>query len=228
MLQDTARRALDLLPAGLTYADVRVVHRRHEMVHVQDDDVDEVLHEESTGLGLRVLIDGQWGFAATARLDPTGVESAVHRAFDQARAAALFSRRADAIRLAPTTPVQTTWSTPLREDPFAVSVAEKADLLLRAAAEMRRAQGLKAGPRLRAAEASKDFFQDHKVFASTEGALIEQRITESGAGLLATAADGHDVQRRSYPQSVPRAIRGQRGDFATAGYEHVRSLRLVE
>jgi TldD protein len=86
---------------------------------------------------------------------------------------------------------------------------------------------LGAGPALQRAEASMDFFRDDKVFGNTEGALIEQTITESGAGLLATASDGDDVQRRSYPQSVPRAIRGQRGDFATAGYEHVLSLGLV-
>jgi TldD protein len=77
------------------------------------------------------------------------------------------------------------------------------------------------------ADASMDFFRDDKVFASTEGACIEQTIVESGAGLMATASDGSDVQRRSYPQGVPRAIRGQRGDFATAGYEHIESLDLA-
>jgi TldD protein len=66
------------------------------------------------------------------------------------------------------------------------------------------------------------------VFASSEGALVEQVLTETGAGLLATAASEDELQRRSYPQSVPRSIKGQRGDFATAGWEHVESLRLVE
>jgi TldD protein len=73
-----------------------------------------------------------------------------------------------------------------------------------------------------------DFFQETKLFASSEGARVQQVLTESGAGLLATASDGADVQRRSYPQSVPRAIKGQRGDFRAAGYEHVAGLRLAE
>src|ERR1700687_2292191 len=72
-----------------------------------------------------------------------------------------------------------------------------------------------------------DFCKDEKVFASTDGACIEQTIVESGAGLMATASDGADVQRRSYPQGVPRAIRGQRGDFATAGYEHAERRGLL-
>lgn len=45
---------------------------------------------------------------------------------------------------------------------------------------------------------------------------------------MATAVNEDDAQRRSFPQSVPRAIRGQRGDFATAGWEHVLRLGLVE
>src|SRR5262249_3018839 len=53
-------------------------------------------------------------------------------------------------------------------------------------------------------------------------------ITESGGGLLVMAADDHDIQRRSYPQGVPRTIRGQRGQFATAGYEAIPALRLTE
>jgi TldD protein len=57
---------------------------------------------------------------------------------------------------------------------------------------------------------------------------MEQVITESGGGIMATAADEGDVQRRSFPQSVARAIRGQRGDFTTAGYEHVAGLHLED
>jgi TldD protein len=114
------------------------------------------------------------------------------------------------------------YSTPLRRDPFSVSVAEKVDLLLKAAHAMRSAGGASL-----VAEASMDFFRDEKVFVNTEGSRVEQSITESGAGLMATASDGSDVQRRSYPQGVPRAIRGQRGDFATAGYEHIEQMDLV-
>ena len=80
---------------------------------------------------------------------------------------------------------------------------------------------------LRGAEASYDCFR-RQAAATSEGSVVEQVLTETGAGLLATAASPDDVQRRSYPQSVPRAIKGQRGDFATAGWEHVESLRLVE
>lgn len=217
-------RVLGLVPGAAAYADVRVVHRRHEGLHVQDDALGQALTEESLGMGVRVLLDGQWGFAATAYLDGPGLENAVARAVEQARAARGLG---PAVRLAPARAIVDTYATPLVRDPFQVPLAEKVGLLLAAVRALRPDGQRNNGLRL-TREASSDIFQDHKLFASTEGALIEQTITETGAGLLATASDGADVQRRSYPQSVPRSIRGQRGDFATAGWEHVQRMRLVD
>ena len=216
-----AERALGLVPSSVEYADVRVVSRRHEGVHVENDTVTQVVLAESTGVGVRVLLGGQWGFAASSRLDHASCERAVRRAVEQANAAAGSGLP---VRLAPVPVVREVYTTPIARDPFDVPIGEKVALLLAAADTMCRA----GGPHVRAAEASMDFFRDDKVFVSSEGTCIEQRLTESGAGLMATAADGNDTQRRSYPQTVPRAIRGQRGDFATRGYEHVETLRLAE
>lgn len=219
-MREIAERVLGWMPRAAQYADVRVVFRRHEGLHVENEAVSQVLYEESEGIGLRLLIGGQWGFAATARMDAASLEAAVARAVAQARVAAGMG---PPVRMAPAAPVQVVAATPVQVDPFLVSAAEKVDLLLRASAGMRA-----AGAQVRTAEASMDFFQEHKLFANSEGARVEQTITESGAGIMATSSDGSDVQRRSFPQSVPRAIKGQRGDFATAGYEHVASLGLVD
>src|SRR5260221_384457 len=214
-----AERVLGLVPSGVTYADVRVVRRRHEGIHVENEVVRQVLTEESEGIGLRVLLNGQWGFAATPRLDARGLHAAVRRAVDQARAA---DGLGPPITLAPAQARRARFVSPVDRDPFSVPFADKVQFLLEAARNMRHGAGASVN-----AEASMDFFQDEKLFASTEGACIEQTIVESGAGLMATASNGADVQRRSYPQGVPRAIRGQRGDFATAGYEHIDRLDLA-
>ncbi len=218
-MRDLVEKTLAQLPRNVDYGDVRVVHRRHECLHVENHEVGEVIDEESIGIGVRVLVAGQWGFAATSRLDPAALTATAVAAMRQARAA---RGRGSATRLGAPVTARAVWASPVDIDPFTVPVEQKLELLLAASSTM-----LEAGPALRRAEASMDFFCDEKVFGNTEGALIEQTITESGAGLLATASDGDDVQRRSYPQSVPRAIRGQRGDFATAGYEHVSSVDLV-
>lgn len=219
MMRDVAESVLDQLPRDVQYGDVRVVHRTHELVLAEHDGPGEYAHEESLGLGVRVIIGGCWGFAATHALDAAGIAAAVGQAVAQARAVGGGAK----IALGQPVTHRVTWHSPMLVDPFTVSLASKQDLLAAAVAAAET-----AGPLVTQVEASMDFFRDHKVFANTEGALIEQTITESGAGLMVMAADGDDVQRRSYPQGVPRTIRGQRGDFATAGYEHIGTLRLVE
>jgi TldD protein len=213
-----AERILGLLPATVEYADVRVIRRRHEGVHVENDRVAQLVLEESEGIGLRVLIAGQWGFAASTRTDADGLTRLVATAAGQAAAVS-----GPPARLAPAPVVDGRWVSPCRIDPFDVPIGERVDLLLESARAMRA-----AGPRVVSAQASADAYRDEKLFASTEGSRVEQVITETGAGLLATARSETDVQRRSYPQSVPRAIVGERGDFANAGWEHVRSLGLVD
>ena len=214
-MKELAERTLALVPAGVEYADVRVVLRRHECIHAENGLISP-LYEETEGVAIRVLIEGQWGFAASAF--PDRAEAALGRAVAQARAAAVLG--GPRARLAPAEPVVARYETPVERDPFAVPFAEKQALLVAAAEAI--------GPGLRGAEASYDCFRETKLFASSEGACVEQVLTETGAGLLATALSADDLQRRSYPQSVPRSIKGQRGDFATAGWEHVESLRLVE
>lgn len=210
-----AENLLGLVPHGVSYADVRVVRRQHECVHVDGPAVSP-LYEETEGVAVRVLVEGQWGFAATSFVEQA--ETALERAVAQARAAS--GHGGPRAKLAPQEPLHARYETPLERDPLTVSLDEKVTLLAAASEAL--------GPGLGAAEASYDCFRETKCFASSEGTLVEQVLTETGAGIMATAANQDDLQRRSYPQSVPRSIKGQRGDFATAGWEHVLSLQLVE
>src|SRR5260221_6399886 len=133
-----AERVLGLVPSGVTYADVRVVRRRHEGIHVENEVVRQVLTEESEGIGLRVLLNGQWGFVATPRLDARGLNAAVRRAVDQARAA---DGLGPPITLAPAAPRQAHFISPVQIDPFSVSFTDKVHLLLEAARNMRKGSG---------------------------------------------------------------------------------------
>ena len=113
--------------------------------------------------------------------------------------------------LTPQPAVRARWESEVREDPFAVSLAEKGDLLEGVTRVMR-----DGGADM--AEASSRVWQTHKGFASSEGSLIEQRITECGAAMSATAVGERETQRRSYP--------GIRGQYGTRGWELVRELDL--
>src|SRR3954453_17202557 len=120
-MRDTAETVLALLPADVQYGDIRVVRRTHEQVLVELDGPGEVGYDDSLGLGLRVLIGGRWGFAATHRLDPDGLDSVIPQAGGQARAAGGGGQ----VALGDPITTRATWSSPLRVDPFDVPLSTK-------------------------------------------------------------------------------------------------------
>jgi TldD protein len=204
---DAARRA------GADYADARTVTEDSESLTVRNQEMEGIDRSRSTGLGVRVLVNGYWGFAATARTDPKEVEGAAALAVEIARAASRLPM--EPVRLAEVEPARDRWETPVQEDPFTVPLEEKVALLMEASRRMQLVPGLAF------AEASLDLYRRRTSFASTQGSEIEQTIVHTGGGIEATALADGQLQRRSFPNSF-------RGHIRAAGYEHIRSLGLVE
>jgi len=211
---DVAGSAVEAaVKAGADYSDARVGTDLTEAITVRNQEMEGIDRAESTGLGVRVLVDGRWGFAATARLDAAEIDHAAATAVQTARAAARLP--ADPVELSPVEPVTGTWRSPMNEDPFTVPLEEKIALLMEATRRMQSVQGVTF------AEGSIDLFRRSTWFASSDGAAIEQSTTQSGGGIEATAINDGEMQRRSYPNSF-------RGHVKASGYEHIRTLGLVE
>jgi TldD protein len=207
-------RALNLVQVqGATYADIRIVRRRTQNITVKNGVVEALSDNESQGFGVRVLVDGAWGFASSSRLDPAEIDRVAAVAVQIARASALF--KSHTVRLGPAEAHVGTYRTPVKIDPWSVSLQDKLDVLLRADA------GLRATPGVRVASSSLSFWKETKTFANTEGAFLEQEIIESGGGLEATAVDDatRDVQKRSYPNSFGR-------DQRSEGWEAIVTMDL--
>ena len=200
------------LDAGAAYADVRVQDIETEELTVRNGILETAAHGSSAGVGIRVLVDGAWGFAATFDLDGASPERSAWLAVDVGRASAQVKRR-DVV-LAPAEPQTGTYQTPFKEDPFSVPLGDKVDLLTGVSAAMR------IDPRIMSASAALELRREATVFASSEGSLLEQTILQTGTGISATAADDHDAQHRSYPGS-------HGGQHACMGFEMVRELGLV-
>ncbi|MGH2354946.1 MAG: PmbA/TldA family metallopeptidase, partial [Chloroflexota bacterium] len=79
---------------GATYADVRVVERRHEGITVKNGRVEAVSLSHTSGFGVRVLLDGSWGFASSADLSAAKAEQIAAFAVAIARASARVKARA--------------------------------------------------------------------------------------------------------------------------------------
>jgi TldD protein len=211
---DLARQAVDSArAAGADYADARWVSQESESFSVKNQEMEGIDRSISEGVGIRVLVGGYWGFAATARTEAEDLERAARSAAEIARAASRLPR--EPVRLADVEPVTATWETHIQEDPFTVSLEEKVSLLMEASRRMQDVKGLAFG------EAMLDFYRKRSAFASSEGAAIEQTIMHSGGGIEATAIGDGEVQRRSYPNSF-------RGHISATGFEHIRALGLVE
>jgi TldD protein len=179
-LDDAVSRALDSAKrAGATYADVRIVRRRTESVYTREDHVISVGAEETYGIGVRVIVDGAWGFAASARVDGASAQSAAENAVAIARAARPALKRP--VVLAPAPVVKGAWRTPIQIDPFNVPLADKAQYLLDLWPLVKDVRLVKY------ATAGFEALGEWKLFASSEGSVVEQTITRVWPSLTVTA-----------------------------------------
>ena len=210
-MRDLTDRGLDTAASrGASYADIRVVLRQDESVSVKSGRVEGVASGESEGFGVRVLVDGAWGFASSNRLEPAEVDRVAAEAVRIARASATALRRPVVLDDRP--PANGTYQTPVAEDPFAVPLEDKIGLLLGADGAMNRIDGIAFTETLYAAQ------REQKTFAASDGSFTEQTITHVGAGIEANAVDGDEHQRRSYPDNG--------GGWQAAGFEYIRGLDL--
>jgi TldD protein len=211
--RDLAARAVDTAGVrGATYADARVVHREVEEVFVRNGLLEAVARSDAAGINVRAVADGAWGFAASQTLTAAEADRVAALAVAIARASALV--KAADVRLAPVAPVRASYRTPVEIDPFTVPLGQRVDLLLRADRAMRAVGGL------RTTRGSAEIWRETKVFASSEGALIDQTLVETGCGIEAEAVGGGEMQRRSYPNSGGRHQN-------TGGWEFVLRQDLV-
>jgi TldD protein len=211
-MRDLAEAALNAAQVkGAAYADVRLDEQVQQDIAVKNGELAAVSDDSSEGVGVRVLVDGAWGFAGSARLAKDEVEEVVDRAIRIARASARV--RSTPVNLGPPVTSRGHYRTPVERDPFAVPLSEKVDLLMRADQAMGSVKGVTTR------EGSMEFIRQRKLFASTEGALTEQELYESGAGIEATATTPDDVQNRSYPNSFGR-------HQGSGGYEFITALEL--
>ena len=209
-MEDLAVAAVEAaLAAGATYADARAMITRSESMSARNGVLESLDRTARSGVGVRALIGSSWGFFSLPDLSPAAARRAGTYAAEVARASSLVA--GPPIRLAPQPAVVARWQNEVREDPWAVSLAEKGDLLEGVTRVMR-----DSGADV--AEASSRIWETHKVFASSEGSRIEQRIVECGAAMSATAVGEGETQRRSYP--------GIRGQYGTRGWELVREVDL--
>ena len=210
-MKDALKNVLDSIKQKVDYADVRLLTSRIERLKVKNGSVDSISDSSSKGFGFRVIVDGCWGFSSSSTLSEEEAARVAEEAIQIARATKL-AKTSDVDLGEPEAAVDT-YETRIARDPFAVPLEDKIAVLLEADKIMA------ANPAIKTRECACNSFLTDKIFLSTEGADIAQKIIECGGGITAIAVGDDDVQKRSYPNSW--------GDTATRGYEFFEGLDLA-
>jgi TldD protein len=212
-VRDLTDRALNTAQTlGASYADTRVVRRREESIAIETGKVEGVALGETEGFGVRVLVDGAWGFASSHKLELDEADRVAGLAVRIAKASATALRRP--VELDDRPPAHGSYETPVAEDPFRIPLESKISDLLEADRRAHKVKGIAFTESMYAAQ------REWKTFAATDGSFTEQTITHIGSAVEANAIEGDEHQRRSYPDAG--------GGFRAAGYEFIRSLNLAD
>ncbi len=153
---------------GASYADVRIGRYLRQAIITRENRVQNVTNTESYGIGIRVIANGCWGFAATDKLDNDSIAKATALAISIAKENSRLLT--EPVQLAPQKGYgEVSWKTPIEKNAFEVPIKEKADLLLAV-----NAAALKAGANF--INNSLFLVNEQKYFASTDGSYIDQDV----------------------------------------------------
>lgn len=166
---------------GASYADIRVGRYLNQFVVTREDKVQNIVNTESMGVGVRVISNGTWGFAATSGLNADAVTSAVTNAVGIAKANSKYQEKP--VVLAPVEGVgEVSWRTPIQKNAMEIPIKDKVEMLMEVNAA--------------AMGAGADFINsilflvnEQKYFASTDGSFIDQDVHRLWAPFFATAID---------------------------------------
>ena len=209
-MREVLLNVIDAAAARASYADARHVALRQETVSLRNGELARLDARDEAGVGVRVRVDGRWGFSAAHGSDRGAAEAALARALEVAQAQPRGRRQP----LADEAVSVGSYVSPVAIDPFGVSLEDKLALLASAESALRSEPGVVVG------RAHVYARREDKLFVSTDGAVCDQRLTECGGGLGATAVGDAGEQVRSYPGS-------HSGNVAQAGWEHVLGMDLA-
>src|SRR5262245_40082095 len=176
-----ADMALELaFRAGATYADMRIGRTEHEFLRARDRRLEDLTSDLTVGFGVRVLLDGSWGFAGSQRIEEAEIRRVVGLAVENAKAARLI--QAVPITLENVPAYREDWRTPVRIDPFSISTDVKAAKLLAI-----NETALTAGASY--CTSLMRFVREEKLFASSRGSQITQVRVRSAPHFEVTGID---------------------------------------
>ncbi|MGQ0764963.1 MAG: TldD/PmbA family protein [Gemmatimonadota bacterium] len=199
--------------AGASYADVRISRNRTQNISTRERRVQNVVDNETFGFGIRVLVNGAWGFAASSTITPEELVRVARQAARQAEAGRATQLRPVVLAQGGSAVPNGVWKSPIKVDPFDIAIEEKVALLLGANEAALRVRGS------RFCTSSMFFLREEKNYANTDGTYTVQTIyrAQPSVNITAVSSDMSDFQTRESTDVQPKGL----------GYEHVTGADLV-
>lgn len=166
---------------GASYADIRINRYRLEAISTRERQVLNVSSGQNFGFGVRVLVKGTWGFAASPLVTADEVARVTKEAIDIAKANSTFQRKR--YQLVPTPKVETSWKSSFERDPFDVPVEEKTQFLLKLNESALAVKGVSF------VNSSMAWVNEQKYLATSDGSRIDQYIIRGNPSFSVTAID---------------------------------------
>ncbi|CAN5256947.1 TldD/PmbA family protein [soil metagenome] len=166
---------------GASYADIRISKYRIESLSAREREVQAVAKGQNYGFGVRVLVKGTWGFAASPLVTTKEVERVTREAIDIAKANSAFQTKPITIVDAPK--VSGNWKSSFKRDPFDVPIDEKIEFLLKL---NEAALGVKG---VSFVNSSMSWVNEQKFLATTDGTRVEQYLIRGVPSFSVTAID---------------------------------------
>jgi TldD protein len=176
---------------GASHADVRIERVRNGMRLLRDGALESSSDSTDLGIGVRVIHEGAWGFAAGITLTTDGAAALA----DQAVAAARISRGLSArpVELADEPVHVGEWVSPYEIDPFEVSDTERIERLVALSSAA-------TGPGVDHVTASLELVDEHKLYADLAGSrTLQRRVRVFPQIEVMSTADGYHSMRTVNP-----------------------------
>ena len=174
---------------GASYADIRINRYRLEAVSTRERQVQNLSSGQNFGFGVRVLVKGTWGFAASPLVTADEVRRVTREAVEIAKANSAFQRKK--IELVSAPKVETSWKSSFVKDPFDVPVDDKIEFLLKL---NEAALGVKG---VNFVNSSMAWVNEQKYLATSDGSRIEQYLIRGNPSFSVTALAAGDFQSRN-------------------------------
>ena len=209
-MKEMMKKILENIKGQVTFADIRVTKTDTESYMIQRGSLKNISADyNDTNAGIRVLVNGCWGFAGTDRLTTAALETAAKRAIANAKHGARF-RHTPVTFPAVKPTVAEHFAKPV-EDPFLMSKEDKTGYLLEIG------EKLTKNEKIVYSHVYAEFYRQHKIYMNTEGTSSETMIYQTMPEMYVLASGNGETQSRTYPGHMT----GRNG-----GFEVVRDYKF--